>query len=155
MGYINGRYRRTGTLWEGRYKSCLVDTECYLLTCYRHIELNPVRAAMMADPGDYVWSSYRANAQLLPVAVVVPHAEYLRLGAHAAERCVAYRELFKEALSADRLAEIRACVQQQRMLGAPRFQREIEAMIGRCASVRPAHRPRRSSESEGSVSDPL
>jgi putative transposase len=153
VGYINGRYRRTGTLWEGRYKSCLVDTERYLLTCYRYIELNPVRAAMVADPGDYVWSSYRANAQLLPDLVVMPHAEYLRLGADAAERCVAYRELFKEALSADHLAEIRAYVQQQRVLGTPRFQREIEAMIGRCASVRPAHRPRHSSESDGTGSD--
>jgi putative transposase len=84
VGYINGRYRRTGTLWEGRYKSCLVDTERYLLTCYRYIELNPVRAAMVADPADYAWSSYRTNAQALPDKVVVPHAEYLRLGADAA-----------------------------------------------------------------------
>jgi len=158
VGYINVRYQRTGTLWEGRYKSCLVDTERYLLTCYRYIEMNPVRAAMVADPGDYAWSSYRANAQLLPDAVLVPHAEYLRLGADAAARCVAYRELFKDALSADRLAEIRAYVQQQRVLGTPRFQCEIEAMIGRCASVRPAHRPkrpRRRSELDGTGSDPL
>ena len=110
VGYINGRYRRTGTLWEGRYKSCLVDTERYLLTCYRYIGLNPVRAAIVADPGDYAWSSYRANAQSLPNAVVVPHAEYLRLGADEAKRCAAYRELFREALSADRLAEIRSYV---------------------------------------------
>ena len=155
VGYINGRYRRTGTLWEGRYKSCLVDTERYLLTCYRYIELNPVRAAMVADPADYVWSSYRANAQSLPNAVVVPHVEYLRLGAAEAQRCAAYRELFKEVLSAERLAEIRAYVQQQRVLGTPRFQREIEAMIGRCASVRPAHRPKRSNKSGGTGSDPV
>ena len=151
-GYINGRYRRTGTLWVGRYKSCLVDTQRYLLTCHRYIELNPLRAAMVAEPGDYAWSSYRANAQWLPDAVVLPHTEYLRLGADAAERCVAYRELFKEALSADRLAEIRAYVQQQRVLGSPRFQLEIETMLGRCASVRPAQRPRRSSESDGTGS---
>ena len=158
VGYINGRYKRTGTLWEGRYKSCLVDSERYLLTCYRYIEMNPVRAAMVADPGDYAWSSYRANAQLLADEVLMPHAEYLRLGADAATRSVAYRALFKEALSADRLAEIRAYVQQQRVLGTPRFQREIEAMIGRCTSVRPAHRPkrpRRRSELDGTGSDPL
>lgn len=100
VGYINGRYRRTGTLWEGRYKSCLVDTERYLLTCYRYIELNPVRAAMVADPADYAWSSYRANAQALADPLVVPHAEYLRLGADAPERCVAYRYLFEDALDA-------------------------------------------------------
>lgn len=156
VGYINGRYRRTGTLWEGRYKSCLVDTERYLLTCYRYIELNPVRAAMVADPADYAWSSYRANAQAVPDTVVVPHAEYLRLGADQEQRCVAYRALFKDALGDDRLAEIRAYVQQQRALGTPRFQHEIEAMIGRCARVRAAHRPRRGeSAAIGTGSDPL
>lgn len=155
VGYINGRYRRTGTLWEGRYKSCLVDTERYLLTCYRYIELNPVRAAMVADPADYAWSSYRANAQALPDKVVVPHVEYLRLGTNVSERCVAYRQLFKEVLGDDRLAEIRAYVQQQRALGTPRFQREIEAMIGRCTSVRAAHRPRRNKDAFGTGSDPL
>jgi putative transposase len=155
VGYINGRYRRTGTLWEGRYKSCLVDTERYLLTCYRYIELNPVRAAMVADPADYAWSSYRANAQASPDKVVVPHVEYLRLGADVSERCVAYRQLFKEVLDDDRLAEIRAYVQQQRALGTPRFQREIEAMIGRCTSVRAAHRPRRNKDAFGTGSDPL
>ena len=155
VGYINGRYRRTGTLWEGRYKSCLVDTERYLLTCYRYIELNPVRAAMVADPADYAWSSYRANAQALPDKVIVPHVEYLRLGTDVSERCVAYRQLFKEVLGDDRLAEIRAYVQQQRALGTPRFQREIEAMIGRCTSVRAAHRPRRNKDAFGTGSDPL
>jgi putative transposase len=155
VGYINGRYRRTGTLWEGRYKSCLVDTERYLLTCYRYIELNPVRAAMVADPADYAWSSYRANAQALPDKVVVPHVEYLRLGTDVSERCVAYRQLFKEVLGDDHLAEIRAYVQQQRALGTPRFQREIEAMIGRCTSVRAAHRPRRNKDAFGTGSDPL
>lgn len=155
VGYINGRYRRTGTLWEGRYKSCLVDTERYLLTCYRYIELNPVRAAMVADPADYAWSSYRTNAQALPDKVVVPHAEYLRPGADASERCSAYRQLFKEVLGDARLAEIRAYVQQQRALGTIRFQREIEAMIGRCANVRAAHRPRRDKDAFGKGSDPL
>ena len=155
VGYINGRYRRTGTLWEGRYKSCLVDTERYLLTCYRYIELNPVRAAMVADPADYAWSSYRTNAQALPDKVVVPHAEYLRLGGDASERCSAYRQLFREVLGDARLAEIRAYVQQQRALGTIRFQREIEAMIGRCANVRAAHRPRRDKDAFGKGSDPL
>lgn len=155
VGYINVHYRRTGTLWEGRYKSCLVDTEHYLLTCYRYIELNPVRAAMVADPGEYAWSSYHANALGLSDAAVIPHAEYLRLGADLSERCIAYRHLFKDALSDDRLAEIRAYVQQQRALGTPRFQREIEVMIGRCASVRAAHRPRRDRHDRVTGSDTL
>ncbi|MGB5939658.1 MAG: transposase [Rhodanobacter sp.] len=153
VGYINGRYRRTGTLWEGRYKSCLVDTERYLLTCYRYIELNPVRAAMVADPADYAWSSYRANAQALPDKVVMPHVEYLRLGTSVSERCVAYRQLFEEVLGDDRLPRfVRTC--SSNALGTPRFQREIEAMIGRCASVRAAHRPRRNKDAFGTGSDP-
>lgn len=60
--YFNYRYRRTGTLWEGRYRATLIDAESYLLTCYRYIELNPVRAGMVSHPGDYPWSSYRSNA---------------------------------------------------------------------------------------------
>ena len=114
-----------------------------------------MRAAIVADPGGYAWSSFRANVQSLPNAVAVPHAEYLLLGADEAKSCAAYRKLFREAVSADRLAEIRAYVQQQRLLGTPRFQREIEAMIGRCASVRPAHRPKRSNKSGETGSDPL
>jgi putative transposase len=110
---------------------------------------------MVADPADYAWSSYRANAQALPDKVVVPHVEYLRLGTDVSERCVAYRQLFKEVLGDDHLAEIRAYVQQQRALGTPRFQREIEAMIGRCTSVRAAHRPRRNKDAFGTGSDPL
>jgi len=144
VGYINGRYRRSGTLWEGRYKSCLVDTERYLLTCYRYIELNPVRAAMVAAPGEYTWSSYRANAEGATDTVVTAHPEYLRLGADPVSRCSAYRSLFENVIGDDRLAEIRAYVQQQRALGTPRFQREIEAILGRCVEVRPAHRPRKS-----------
>jgi len=59
--YFNNTYRRTGTLWEGRFKSCVIDAEEYLLTCYRYIELNPVRAGMVESPSDYAWSSYGAN----------------------------------------------------------------------------------------------
>ncbi len=61
--YVNCTYRRSGTLWEGRFRSCLTQDEIYLLSCMRYIELNPVRAGMVAHPGEYRWSSYRANAQ--------------------------------------------------------------------------------------------
>jgi putative transposase len=60
--YFNWRYQRTGTLWEGRYKASVLDTECYLLTCYRYIEMNPVRAGMVDHPQDYRWSSHACNA---------------------------------------------------------------------------------------------
>jgi putative transposase len=141
VGYINGRYRRTGTLWEGRYKSCLVDTDRYLLTCYRYIELDPVRAAMVATPGEYRWSSYHANAHGAGDPLISPHPEYSRLGLDSAARQQAYRTLFDEVLTPERVAEIRAYLQQQRALGSERFQQQVGAMLGRCAKVRPAHRP--------------
>lgn len=137
VGYFNATYRRSGTLWEGRYKSCLVDSERYLLTCYRYIELNPVRAAMVAAPGDYAWSSYCANADGVADRLVQPHDEYARLGATLDERCTAYRALFLEAIGEDRMSEIRAYVQQQRALGTNRFQDAIEAELLRVATVRP------------------
>ena len=137
VGYFNATYRRSGTLWEGRYKSCLVDSERYLLTCYRYIELNPVRAAMVETPGDYAWSSYRANAQGRADRLVHPHDEYAQLGTTVDKRCAAYRALFLEAIGEDRMSEIRAYVQQQRALGTSRFQAAIEAELQRVATVRP------------------
>ena len=98
--YINGVYRRTGTLWEGRFKSSLIDTRSYLLTCYRYIELNPVRAAMIASPAMYRWSSYARNALGAPQRLVTPHPEYTALGSSDSQRCAAYRELFQAALDA-------------------------------------------------------
>ena len=79
--YINRRYGRTGTLWEGRHRSSLVDSECYLLTCMRYIELNPVRARMVVSPERYCWSSYAANASGV-TTWIRPHGEYEALGAH-------------------------------------------------------------------------
>jgi putative transposase len=141
VSHVNARYRRTGTLWEGRYKSCLVDTDRYLLTCYRYIDLNPVRAAMVATPGEYRWSSYHANADGAGDPLVRFHPEYLRLGPDPAARQQVYRTLFDDVLTPERVTEIRAYLQQQRALGSERFQRQVEAMLGRCAQVRPAHRP--------------
>lgn len=77
--YINKKYDRTGTLWEGRYKSTLIDSEAYLLTVSRYIELNPVRANMVEQPGEYPWSSFRANALGVPIKLITPHEIYLRL----------------------------------------------------------------------------
>jgi putative transposase len=92
--HVNQRYQRTGTLWEGRFKSELVDSELYLLQVSRYIELNPVRAFMVADPADYPWSSYQANALGKSIQLLTPHPCYLALGATAAERQRNYRGLF-------------------------------------------------------------
>lgn len=78
--YFNCSYKRTGTLWEGRYKASLVDSEAFALTCYRYIELNPVRANMVTHPAEYPWSSYRQNALGLEDKLVTSHYLYDALG---------------------------------------------------------------------------
>lgn len=142
VAYVNAQYGRTGTLWEGRFKSSLTDSHRYLLTCYRYIELNPVRAAMVADPAEYRWSSYHCNARGQADRLITPHPQYLALGADASLRQSAYRALFKQALGDDELAHIREHVQQQKALGSSRFQAEIEALLARKVVVRPRGRPR-------------
>lgn len=136
VAYFNGRYHRSGTLWEGRYKSCPVDSQTYLLTCYRYIELNPVRAAMVATPADYAWTSYHCNALGSPDPFIQPHAEYLALGTSSERRQAAYRDLFLNVIGSDRLQEIRGHLQQQRALGSSRFQAAIGAELGRVATTR-------------------
>ena len=78
--YFNSTYKRSGTLWEGRYKASLIDSESYALLCYRYIELNPVRAGMVEHPSEYPWSSYRANALGQYDALVTPQFMYFALG---------------------------------------------------------------------------
>ena len=105
--YFNIRYERTGGLWEGRYKASLIASDRYLLTCYRYVELNPVRAGMTPNLGDYHWSSYSANALGRPDTLLVLHPTYLGLGADVESRQRAYRALFKDCLSEFDLALIR------------------------------------------------
>ena len=93
--YVNRIYRRSGTLWEGRFRSCPTQAEEYLLACQRYIELNPVRAAMVAHPADYRWSSYRTNAQGEFSPLIQAHGLYRSLGLNDTERQAAYRELFR------------------------------------------------------------
>ena len=141
VAYFNARYHRTGTLWEGRYKACLVDSDDYLLRCYRYIELNPVRARMIVDASDYRWSSYRRNAQGSTDQLIQEHASYTLLGADPVARMQNYAALVAEAVNEAELAEIRAYVQQGRALGSPRFQSYIEALHGRSAAIRSPGRP--------------
>jgi len=119
--YINRFYRRTGSLWEGRYKSSLVQAETYLLACYRYIELNPVRADMVADPGQYRWSSYRGNRLGLPDARLTPHPLYLAQGNGADERAQACRALFRPHLDAEAAVDIRKALQLGMPIGQDRF----------------------------------
>jgi putative transposase len=129
--YFNHAYQRTGTLWEGRYKATLIDTEAYLLTCYRYIEINPVRAGMVASPGNYRWSSYACNVLGRSDCLVEPHELYHALGRNAEERRLAYRALFKEKLDEATLTDIREATNKAWVLGNERFKDEIEKALQR------------------------
>lgn len=97
--YTNRSYQRTGTLWDSRYKSSLVQAETYLLGCQRYIELNPVRAAMVEDPAHYRWTSYRFNALGQTDSRITPHALYRSLGQSDQDRQAAYRALLRAHLA--------------------------------------------------------
>jgi putative transposase len=140
--YFNFTYKRSGTLWEGRYRAAVIDAEQYLLTCMRYIELNPVRANLVEHPGDYPYSSYRANAQGESDALVMPHRPYRRLGETPGERQAAYRQLFKGHLSKTDLDAIRDTLHKGWALGDPRFRAKIEKLSGRRATPLPKGRPR-------------
>jgi putative transposase len=92
--YFNLKYGRTGTLWEGRYRAIVIDTQRYFFACSRYIELNPVRAGIVVHPSEYNWSSYGANALGRSDPLVVPHGLYTALGADAKHRQREYRALF-------------------------------------------------------------
>ena len=111
--YINTTYKRTGTLWEGRYKSSLIDSEKYLLVCMCYIELNPVRASMVEHPGEYKWSSYHQNAQMGAGKLINNHPIYIQLGATLVERQQSYRELFRNYLASDVIDQIREALNHE------------------------------------------
>ena len=140
--YVNDSFGRTGTLWEGRYKASLVDNERYVLACYRYIELNPVRARMVASPEDYRWSSHRANARGVWSQLVSHHPVYLRLALDQDERLARYRELVEQAIPEEELAAIRLYVQRQRALGSNCFQSQVESLLRRRAGIGKPGRPK-------------
>lgn len=135
--YANRKYRRTGTLWEGRFRSCLVQSDFYLLACYRYIELNPVRARMVEHPGQYPWSSYRANAEGFSDSRITPHAEYLHLGRDQ------YRSSFGSHIDPDLLREIRSTTNGGFALGTEIFKRRMADLLGRPVSKGLPGRPLR------------
>ena len=127
--YFNRAYKRSGTIWEGRHKSSLVQSERYLLTCMRYIELNPVAANIVSKPEEYKWSSYMVNAWGRDSALV-HHDEYLKLDKNKETRCFAYRELFKYQLSEHDIHMIEKAGEYCHPVGDDRFKMEIEENYG-------------------------
>ena len=139
--YFNYQYQRSGTLWEGRYRSCLVQSEPYLLEVYRYIELNPVRANMVDDPGAYIWSSYQINALGKVSDLCKPQSEYMKLGEKKDARMVRYRELFAHHVEEKLLTEIREELNKGMALGNERFKEEVEVLTGRRLKSKKVGRP--------------
>lgn len=146
--HVNALYRRTGTLWEGRYRAAPIESEAHFLACSRYIELNPVRAGRVAHPRDYRWSSWRAQAEGAEDDVVSEHALYRALGRSAAERQKAYRALFRAALAEEFLDELRAATNGGWALGGERFKRQIAKTLHRRVSPLPPGRPRKAPEAK-------
>lgn len=143
--YFNHRHDRTGTLWEGRFRSGLIDSEHYLFACARYIEMNPVRAAMADTPDRYCWSSYPGNGLGQRDAVITPHPQYTNLGKSAKQRQARYRELFDEVLSENTIVALRDSNRKGTALGSEQFKDRLENDTGR--RIRPLKRgrpPRRS-----------
>ena len=141
--YFNYAYIRTGTLWEGRYKATVIDSDRYLLTCMRYIELNPVRAGMVAHPREYPWSSYAATALGKENKLVSAHTLYRQLGANESARQSTYRRLFRAAIGRADLEAIRESTNKGWVLGNDRFREEIERLSGRRTAPNPRGRPRK------------
>lgn len=130
--YFNSTYKRTGTLWEGRFKASLVDSDAYLLTVSKYIELNPVRARMVSHPAEYPWSSYRSNGVGVTCDLITPHPLYNALGRNAKDRQTAYRALFADnQLSDHAISEIRIAANKSWVLGKSEFKKHVEKQLGR------------------------
>ena len=146
---LNRKHHRTGTLWEGRFKSCLVSTDAYLLTVYRYIELNAVRAGMCESPEHYPWSSVHANLGLCEDPLVTPHATFVAMGNDRKSRAVAYKTWLHEGIDESQIAAIRLHLAQERALGDWRFQVMVEKTLNRPVTVRARGRPVKNPEQSG------
>jgi putative transposase len=128
--YFNSRYGRTGTLWEGRFRSCIAESARYVLACYRYIELNPVRACMVAGPADYLWSSYASNSGARSDPHLTPHAEFAALAREGEARYRAYRGLFEQQLDEPLLAAIRDATNTGYPLASDTFKDNVLKPLG-------------------------
>ena len=149
--YFNRRYSRTGQLWEGRFRSCLVDSPRYVLGCYRYIELNPVRAGMVSAPGAHVWSSYGTNTAARDDRLLTPHAEYLALGLDAASRVRAYEGLVWNGDEPELLSAMRESTDNGFPLVGDGLKSELESQGQRMERSRPGPRAQSSAPQDSSA----
>ncbi|MCU0950928.1 MAG: transposase [Burkholderiaceae bacterium] len=145
--WVNRRHQRTGTLWEGRFRASVVESERYLLACARYIEMNPVRAGLVAEPSAYRWSSYAHHVGLRPDPLIDEHPLVWSLGNTPFERQSAYRRLFEHPGADQEAARIRAAIQGGWAVGDAAFVERIGSAVGRPASLRRPGRPAKVTQS--------
>jgi putative transposase len=129
--FFNDRYHRTGTLWEGRYKSTLVDTDTYFFMVATYIEMNPVRARMVAHPEEYPWSSFAANALGRSNPLLTPHELYLALARNHEERQQIYRQLFIHKPEPHLVACLRSATNKGWAFGSDAFKASLHEVANR------------------------
>ena len=144
--YFNAKHRRTGTIWEGRFKSCLVDSEHYLFTLYKYIEMNPIRAGMVKEPADYEWSSYGYNALGRADSLISEHPLYEALGDNVQQRCKNYNKMFDKLDIANQENLITEATLRGEVYGGDGFHQKISQLISRATKLA-AHGGDRKSES--------
>lgn len=138
--YFNRKYERAGTLWQGRFKATVIDAAMYFMTCCRYLELNPVRAGIVLDPADYVWSSYTHHIGVRPNPLITDHSLYWALGNTPFEREAAYKLLAEQVLTHDELCDLRESTHKGWVLGSESFKTNLEKQLNR--QVRPGKRGR-------------
>jgi putative transposase len=143
VSYFNYLHERTGTLWEGRYHSSPIEADRYLLACHRYVEMNPVRANIVPDPLDFLWSSHRCLAAGRSDDLVTPHKTYIALAADPAMRLLRYRHLFDENLDPRTIGRIRDALNSGLALGSRAFCRFLEEETGRRVTRAAMGRPAR------------
>ena len=140
--YVNKTYQRSGTLWGGRHKGCIIDSSSYFLSCMQYIELNPVRAGMVDDPSHYSWSSYKANALGAASVILTPHKEYLSLSPKKDLRIALYRQLLVSQMKAECLQALGDSLQSGTPLGGTQFINKIEKMVNFSVGMMKRGRPK-------------
>lgn len=143
--YFNAIHQRTGTIWEGRFKSCLVDSEQYLFTLHKYIEMNPVKAGMVGNVADYQWSSYRHNALGQTDPLITEHLLYQALGDDLAQRNECYKALFDTINISEQQNKITEATMRGEVYGSARFHEKISQLISRTTKLS-AHGGDRKSE---------
>ena len=139
--HVNKLHGRTGALFEGRFKSGLVETTRYFLACMRYVEMNPVRARLVPHPALFPWSSHGQNITGEPSGLITPHAEYLNLGRDSKARSQAYGRLLEAVASEDEIEAIRAGATHGMAVGTRTYCEEVAKLLGRSVSGKPRGRP--------------